>query len=131
MSAITFNEWNIEFNSGIPVYKQIITHICSALASGELKEGDQLPTLRQLHEKLEINPNTVAKAYRELELRGIIASERGSGSFVKASAEEVKLTKSERAERLENLYRRMLADAAISGLNENEVIEYINERRKK
>ena len=130
MSATTIDNWQIEFNSGIPVYKQIINHICAALASGALKEGDRLPTLRHLHEKLEINPNTVAKAYRELELRGIIASERGSGSFVKTGANAVKLTDAERAERLENLYRRMLADATISGLTESEVIQYINERKK-
>src|SRR5580658_7345745 len=109
MSASISLDWQIEFNSGIPVYKQIINHICAALASGTLKEGDRLPTLRHLHEQLEVNPNTVAKAYRELELRGIIASERGNGSFIKTGADAVKLTDAERAERLENLYHRMLA----------------------
>lgn len=122
--------WEIEFNSGIPVYKQIVNYICAALASGTLKEGDRLPTLRHLHEKLEVNPNTVAKAYRELELKGIIASERGNGSFIKTSADAVKLSDAEREERLEVFYRRMLAEAGNCGLTENELINYIIERKK-
>lgn len=130
MSATIYTDWEIEFNSGIPVYKQIINQICAALASGALKEGDRLPTLQHLHEKLDVNPNTVAKAYRELELRGIIASERGNGSFIKAGTDAVKLSDSERAERLENLYRRMLAEAVNSGLTENELVDYISERKK-
>jgi GntR family transcriptional regulator len=129
MSVVAHKEWGIEFNSGIPVYKQIINHICAALASGTLKEGDQLPTLRLLHEQLEVNPNTVAKAYRELELRGIITSERGSGTFIKAGMETVKLSKAEKKERLESLYRRMLAEAVGSGLTEDEIIKYISERK--
>ncbi len=129
MSVLAHKAWGIEFNSGIPVYKQIINHICAALASGAIKEGDQLPTLRDLHQQLEVNPNTVAKAYRELELRGIITSERGSGTFVKAGAETVKLSKAEKKERLENFYRRMLAEAISSGLTEDEIIKYISERK--
>jgi GntR family transcriptional regulator len=130
MSATIHADWRIEFNSGIPVYKQIINHICAALASGALKEGDRLPTLRHLHEKLEVNPNTVAKAYRELELRGIIASERGNGSFIKTATDSVKLSNAERADRLENLYRRTLAEAVNSGLTENDFVQYIRERKK-
>jgi GntR family transcriptional regulator len=129
MSVSLAQHWGIEFNSGIPVYKQIINHIRAALASGALKEGDQLPTLRHLHQQLQVNPNTVAKAYRELELRGLITSERGSGTFIKAGAEPARLSKAERQERLESLYRRMLAEAASSGLTESEITDYIIERK--
>jgi GntR family transcriptional regulator len=122
--------WGIEFNSGIPVYKQIINLVCSARASGALKEGDRLPTIRQLHEHLDVNPNTVAKAYRELELKGIIASERGNGSFIKASAEIPRLSEAAQQEKLESFYRRMMTEAVGSGLSEEELINHIIERKK-
>jgi GntR family transcriptional regulator len=130
MSDALETGWALEFNSGIPVYKQIVNRICSALASGAIKEGDQLPTIRSLHQQLDVNPNTVAKAYRELEIRGVISSERGSGSYVRASAAAVQLPPKERRERLESFYRRMLSEAAGCGLTEDEVIEYIKERKK-
>jgi GntR family transcriptional regulator len=123
-------DWAIEFNSGIPVYKQIINHVCAALAAGALKEGDRLPTLRQLHEQLEVNPNTVAKAYRELELKGLIASERGNGSFVTAGAQAVKLPQAERRELVRSFYQRMLAEATHCGLSEDDLVNYIIERQK-
>ena len=73
------DSWALECLSGIPVYKQIIHHVQAAVANGRLGEGDQLPTIRALHEKLQVNPNTVAKAYRELQHLGVIAAEHGSG----------------------------------------------------
>ncbi|MEJ1972083.1 MAG: GntR family transcriptional regulator [Lacunisphaera sp.] len=76
--------WSVEFHSGIPVYKQIIHQVQTAITAGGLKEGDRLPTIRALHQQLNVNPNTVAKAYRELEHLGLIATERGSGCFVSA-----------------------------------------------
>ena len=129
MSSNPAQPWTVEFNSGIPVYKQIINHICADLASGALKEGDQLPTLRQLHAQLGVNPNTIAKAYRELEVRGLLTSERGSGTFIKPGAEATKLSRTERKERLGSFYRRLLAEAAGSGLTESEIINYIIERK--
>jgi len=128
MAELAHNTWGIEFNSGIPVYRQIINHVCSALASGALKAGDRLPTIRHLQAQLNVNPNTVAKAYRELELKGIITSERGSGSFIKNGAEPEYLPAAERRERLESFYRRMLTEAAGSGLTEDEIINYLKER---
>src|SRR3954470_24460950 len=74
--------WRLEFHSGIPVYRQIIHHVQAAVAAGRLEEGDQLPTIRALHEKLNVNPNTVAKAYRELAHLGVITAEQGSGCYV-------------------------------------------------
>jgi GntR family transcriptional regulator len=129
MSTAGHEEWQIEFNSGIPVYKQIINYVSFALASGRFKEGDRLPTIRQLHAQLNVNPNTVAKAYRELELKGIINSERGSGSFIKAGGELAKLLPEQRNEKLRSFYRRMLAEAAVWGLTEQELIAHIKERK--
>src|ERR1019366_4623031 len=84
MAGNALEQWQIEYKSGIPVYRQIINQACAAVAAGAFKPGDQLPTIRALSERLNVNPNTVAKAYRELELKGVIVSERGSGSFVQA-----------------------------------------------
>lgn len=130
MAENLHNGWALEFNSGIPVYKQIVNRICSALASGAFKEGDRLPTIRSLHQQLDVNPNTVAKAYRELEIKGVITSERGNGSFIKAGSAAVQLSPGERRERLESFYRRMLSEAAGCGLTEEEVLNYITERKK-
>src|SRR5580704_2800579 len=114
MDGNNLEQWQVEYNSGIPVYRQIINQARAAVAAGLFKPGDQLPTIRALSERLNVNPNTVAKAYRELELKGIIAGERGSGSFIQSppSASPPR----EKKARLENLYRRLLGDAASSGL---------------
>ena len=72
LAGNVLDQWQVEYNSGIPVYRQIINHVCAAVAADSFKPGDQLPTIRALSERLNVNPNTVAKAYRELELKGII-----------------------------------------------------------
>jgi GntR family transcriptional regulator len=129
MAGIVFDQWQVEYNSGIPVYRQIINQVCAALAAGAFKPGDQLPTIRALHERLNVNPNTVAKAYRELELKGIIVSERGSGSFIQAQPPAPAPAAREKKARLQDLYHRLLADAASSGLTESELLSFIKERK--
>src|SRR5580693_4835488 len=112
------NQWGIEYNSGIPVYRQIINRVSGAVTAGDVKAGDQLPTIRVLSEHLNVNPNTVAKAYRELELKGIIFSERGSGSFIQAQVQAQQAPVDppaapeivEKKAKLESLYRRLLGD---------------------
>lgn len=126
-----FEHWQIEYNSGIPVYRQIINQACAAVAAGVLKPGDQLPTIRALSERLNLNPNTVAKAYRELELKGIIVSERGSGSFIQLQPRATAARAKETKEKLENIYRRLLGDAASSGLTESELLTFLKERTAK
>src|SRR5271169_3826638 len=119
------DQWRVEYNSGIPVYRQIINHACAAVAAGTFKLGDQLPTIRALSERLNVNPNTVAKAYRELELKGIIVSERGSGSFIQAQPPEPEVR--QKKAKLKNLYRRLLAEAATSGFSESELLTFIKQ----
>ena len=128
MDDKVLDQWQVEYNSGIPVYRQIINQACAALAAGVFKSGDQLPTIRTLSERLNVNPNTVAKAYRELELKGIIVSERGCGSFIQAQPPVPKPTVREKKARLKNLYHRLLADAASSGLTESELLSFIKEK---
>jgi len=122
----TSDQWQVEYNSGIPIYRQIINQTCAAVAAGAFKPGSQLPTIRALSERLKVNPNTVAKAYRELELKGIIMGERGSGSFIQAQQPAPGAREKKAA--LKNLYHRLLADAASSGLTESELLSFIKER---
>jgi GntR family transcriptional regulator len=68
--------------NGVPVYRQIIRQIENGVLSGRLKTGDRLPTIRSLAVDLKINPNTIAKAYGELEIRGILATQVGSGTYI-------------------------------------------------
>jgi GntR family transcriptional regulator len=128
MAGNELDQWQVEYNSGIPVYRQIINHVCATVATGVFKSGDQLPTIRALSERLNVNPNTVAKAYRELELKGIIVSERGSGSFIQAQPPAPAPGAKEKKAKLKNLYHRLLADVASSGLTEHELLSFIKER---
>ena len=75
-------EFKLDLASGVPVYRQIIDQVLLAVAAGTLAGGVQLPTVRQVAVDLAINPNTVLRAYRELELRGVITTQQGIGTFV-------------------------------------------------
>ncbi len=72
----------LDLRSGVPVYRQIIDQVRTGVASGMLAAGDQLPTVRQLAVDLAINPNTVMRAYRELELGGLLETHQGTGTFI-------------------------------------------------
>ena len=74
--------FSIDLHSGVPVYRQLIDQVRSGIASGSLTAGDQLPTVRQLAVDLAINPNTVMRAYRELELGGLLETHQGTGTFI-------------------------------------------------
>ena len=126
MADDLLDQWQVEYHSGIPVYRQIINQACATVAAGTLKRGDQLPTIRALSERLKVNPNTVAKAYHELELKGIILSERGSGSFIQAQPPAPAVR--EKKARLQKLYHRLLAEAASDGLTESELLTYIKQK---
>ncbi len=72
----------LDLKSGVPFYRQIIDQVKSAIAMGRLEPGDRLPTVRQLAVDLSVNPNTVSRAYTELELTGLVETHMGSGTFV-------------------------------------------------
>ena len=97
--------FHLDLQSGVPVYRQIIDQVRGAIASGALVMGDQLPTVRQLAVDLSINPNTVVRAYKELELSGQLETHQGTGTFIS----EQKLT-GDRDERRRQL-SRIVADA--------------------
>ena len=121
------DSWALEFHSGIPVYKQIIHHVQAAVANGRLGEGDQLPTIRALHEKLQVNPNTVAKAYRELQHLGVIAAEHGSGCYVApaTAARASELPAREKKAKTRDLCARFAAEARSHGISLSELLSQL------
>src|SRR6266704_5231663 len=82
MNPRTVFQLSLDPRSGVPVYRQIIDQVQGGIASGTLVAGDQLPTVRQLAVDLAINPNTVMRAYRELELGGLLETQQGTGTFI-------------------------------------------------
>ena len=74
--------FHLDLHSGVPVYRQIVDQVRGAIAAGALRAGDQLPTVRQLAVDLEVNPNTVVRAYRELEYGGLLETHQGTGTFI-------------------------------------------------
>jgi len=113
-------------HSGVPVYRQIIDQVQAGLASGRLARGDQLPTVRQVAVDLEINPNTVLRAYRELEIRGVLDTQQGTGTFV--SDRPVPENDTERARKLEQLVGDVIARAGAGGFTLREVTEVLQMR---
>jgi GntR family transcriptional regulator len=108
---------------GVPYYRQIILQIEMAIADGRLKEGTQLPTVRGLAVDLQINPNTVARAYSELEIRGIVNTQQGTGTFI--SDKKVELSDVEREQVLQRLVRSFLASASSYGFSAAEALDYL------
>ncbi len=121
--------WHIEFHSGIPVYKQIIHQVQAAITAGRLKPGDQLPTIRALHEQLNVNPNTVAKAYRELQHLGHLSAEHGSGCFVSAAPAAPKMSARETRAKVDELSARFAAEARSHGIPLEQIIQQLNQRK--
>src|SRR5579863_1481261 len=90
--------FQLDLHSGMPVYRQVIDQVRGGMASGRLAPGDQLPTVRQLAVDLAINPNTVVRAYRELELGGLLETHQGTGTFI--GAQKIKRADAERERQL-------------------------------
>jgi GntR family transcriptional regulator len=103
----------LDLHSGVPVYRQIIDRVHSARAAGQLQTGDRLPTVRQLAVDLSINPNTVVRAYRELELTGVLTTHQGTGTFV--ADQRIELTEPERERKLDQLVAEFVARAGREG----------------
>jgi GntR family transcriptional regulator len=111
--------------SGVPVYRQIIDQILGGIASGAFSPGDQLPTVRQLAVDLAVNPNTVVRAYRELEIRGVLSTQQGVGTFI--TTLPVKPGDAERQRQLDQLIGEFMARAGSSGFSGGDVIDRMKE----
>jgi len=121
--------WALEFHSGIPVYRQIMNRIQAAVAAGELKVGDQLPPIRALCQKLDVNPNTVARAYRDLAQAGVIESEQGSGCYVAPPKAPPLLSAKEKKTKVSELTARLAAEAQSHGIRVEDLIENLKGRK--
>ena len=109
-----------------PLYAQLETAIKLAVVSGKLKLGDQLPTVRQLAVDLNINANTVARVYAELERQGVLATRRGVGTFVDSPPSAPQLPPAKRLLQLRSLAQRCLADALAHGFSPDELLVELN-----
>ena len=118
---ITFS---LDNGSGVPVYRQIINQIENAVVSGRMAVGDRLPTIRSLAVSLKINPNTIAKAYNELEIRGIVQTQVGSGTYIADKKPDVA---DARQKRLREAAEKFLQEAGELGAGKAEVIKLLED----
>lgn len=118
----------IDNKSGVPFYRQIIEQVKFAIALGDLGPGDQLPTVRQLAVDLSINPNTVIRAYRELEIGGVLETHQGSGTFVGNRRPEIDDLEKQRM--LDQILTELLARASAYGLSLEDVLAGLHQRKE-
>jgi GntR family transcriptional regulator len=118
----------IDARSGVPLYRQIIEQVKFAIAGGALGPGEQLPTVRQLAVDLSINPNTVIRAYRELEIEGVLETHQGSGTFV--GTREPEVDELEKQRMLDQILTDLLARASNYGLTLDDVLEALRQRKE-
>jgi len=117
--------FELDSKSGVPFYRQIIDQIQFAIADGRLSCGERLPTVRQLAVELKINPNTVARAYQELEIRGIVDTQMGTGTFIGSG--KVEISQLERKRMLDQICTELLSRASTYGFTLAEVVAALKE----
>lgn len=118
--------FHLDSSSGVPFYRQVIDQVLLAIADGRLKPGTQLPTVRQLAVDLSVNLNTIAKAYREMEIRGIVETQQGTGTFIAARTSDAKSREKKKA--LAALVDRFLANGEALGIPMVDLVEAVVER---
>ena len=117
--------FTIDLHTGVPVYRQLIDQVRGGIAAGSLSPGDQLPTVRQLAVDLAINPNTVMRAYRELELGGLLETHQGTGTFI--SDRKLGKKSAERERQLGQMVTDFAARAGAAGFMLEELIDRLQE----
>jgi GntR family transcriptional regulator len=121
-------DFKLDPKSGIPFYRQIIDQIRYGIATGNLKIGEQLPTVRALAVQLKVNLNTVSKAYRELEIQSILETQQGTGTFIGPT--KVEIPPDERKMKLKSICSEFLSIAATYGFTAEEIIDELNKRKE-
>lgn len=116
----------ISANDGVPIYMQVVHQIKYLVAAGRLVAGEELPAIRTLAEKLVVNPNTIARAYRELEIAGIVEKRRTAGTYI--SEQGSPLARRERMKILSDRTDQLLAEALQMNVPIEEVVQLIHQR---
>lgn len=111
----------LDYSSGVPIYRQIIDQIRFGIVSGQLKLGEQLPTVRALAVELKVNLNTVSKAYKELEIKNILETQQGTGTFINNTEQVV--PEKERGDKLKEICTQFSSVAFSYGFSLDEVIQ--------
>ena len=117
-----------KIDDNIPIYVQIMNSVKEAIAAGELRPSDRVPSVRELARDFEVNPNTMQRALNELEREGLLVSERTSGRFVTADRELIEQLKNEMAAETADNFRR---EMAALGFSDEEMIDFFRERCRK
>ena len=125
MAALQFS---IDSKSGVPFYRQIIEQVKFGIANDKLHPGDRLPTVRQMAVDLSINPNTVIRAYRELEIEGVLNTQQGSGTFVGDRRPDI--DQLERQRMLDQILTDMLARASMYGFTLDDLLQGLGQRKE-
>lgn len=119
-------EFKLDLKSGVPFHRQIVDQIRYGIASKRLLPGEQLPTVRELAVQLEINPNTVRKAYSDLELLGILDTQQGTGTFV--GHKEIEIADDEKQRMLQQVCDDLVARGHQYNLTPEDIIEHLQRR---
>jgi GntR family transcriptional regulator len=119
-------EFILDPKSGAPFYRQIIDQIRFGIATGKLKIGEQLPTVRALAVELQINLNTVAKAYKELEIQNVLETQQGTGTFISHS--KVQVSEHEKKQKLQDICNEFVTIALSYGFTVNDIINQLKKQ---
>src|SRR5580658_1247451 len=125
MTKTDIFHFRLDAHSGVPVYRQLIDQVQAGIASGALNAGEQLPTVRQVAVDLAINPNTVSRAYREMEIRGLLDTQQGTGTFV--ADRKVEYSKDERDRLLGQLASEFVSRAGAAGFTLKQLMKALRE----
>lgn len=117
--------FQIDVRAGMPVYRQILDQIKYYVASGILKPGDRLPSIRELSQTLAVNPTTVVRVYADLEHEGVIEMQHGRGAFV--TTRSFRMSTAQRDRKLRELARRLVVEAAQMGAPASQVLKAVRE----
>ena len=120
--------FQIDTQSGVPYYRQVIEQVKFAITRGQLAPGDQLPTVRQLAVDLSVNPNTVVRAYRQLETEQILRTQQGSGTFV--SSKRPPVDQLERRRMLDQIITDLMARGSSYGFSLDDILEGLAQRKE-
>ena len=119
-------EFGLDVKSGVPFHRQIVDQIKYGIASQRLLPGEQLPTVRELAVGLQVNPNTIRKAYSELEILGILDTQQGTGTFV--GKREVEIGAAEKSRMLKQICDELVARGNQYGFTLKEIVSHLNRR---